>query len=246
MKLSIIYVVMILSLQALTDPPFKERQLRYERVGNAYKEKEELIKKLLKSKGIDYSGFQLFIRAFKREQLLEVYAKLGKESKFHLVAEYKFCTLSGDLGPKRKQGDMQVPEGIYHIERFNPASSYYLSLGINYPNASDKILSDKRNPGGDIFIHGNCVSIGCIPITDDLIKELYVVCVEAKSKGQQQIPVHIFPTKMNDSGMKFLEQNYTSDLNNFWKNLKPMFDYFEEKNELPVVEIDLKGKYVLK
>ena len=71
---------------------------------------------------------------------------------------------SGTMGPKRLQGDYQVPEGFYYINEFNPNSNYHLHLGLNYPNASDKILSDSLRPGGDIYIHGSCVSIGCIPL----------------------------------------------------------------------------------
>ena len=74
---------------------------------------------------------------------------------------------------------------------------YHLSLGINYPNASDRILSDSEKPGGSIYIHGHCVSTGCIPISDEPIEELYVIAGAAKSRGQEFIPVHIFPIKYN-------------------------------------------------
>src|SRR5690606_11025729 len=99
--------------------------------------------------------------------------------KFTLVKTYPVCSSSGLPGPKRKKGDRQTPEGFYHIDRFNPQSAFHLSLGINYPNSSDKILGHS-DPGGDIFIHGSCVTIGCVPLTDDLIKEVYVLAVEAK------------------------------------------------------------------
>lgn len=87
---------------------------------------------------------------------------------------------------------MQVPECFYNIEIFNPASSYYLSLGINYPNLSDKIKGEKSKLGGDIFIHGSTVTIGCILITDDKIKEVYIYSIYAKENGQNKIP---FPFK---------------------------------------------------
>lgn len=106
---------------------------------------------------------------------------------FRLIKDYQICSLSGELGPKRQQGDLQVPEGFYWIDRFNPASNFYLSLGINYPNQFDRILGKSGELGGDIFIHGGCVTIGCIPITDDKIKELYLIAVEAKSNGQDGV-----------------------------------------------------------
>ena len=102
---------------------------------------------------------------------MEVWIKEASKDYYVLLNTYDFCTTSGTLGPKRKEGDLQIPEGIYTINHFNPQSNFYLSLGINYPNASDKILSDPVHPGGDIYLHGNCVTIGCIPLTDDKIKE---------------------------------------------------------------------------
>lgn len=82
------------------------------------------------------------------------------------------CMQSGTLGPKRMEGDYQMPEGFYYINEFKPYSNFHLALGINYPNASDKVLSDARRPGGDIYIHGGCVSTGCIAISDQPIEEL--------------------------------------------------------------------------
>jgi murein L,D-transpeptidase YafK len=105
----------------------------------------------------------------------------------------------GSLGPKRIQGDYQVPEGFYYVNEFNPNSNYHLALGLNYPNASDKILSDSVQPGGDIYIHGSCVTTGCIPIKDDQIEELYVLTTFARNLGQDFIPVHIFPVRFNNA-----------------------------------------------
>jgi murein L,D-transpeptidase YafK len=120
---------------------------------------------------------------------------------FKLLHTHLFCTNSGIPGPKLKEGDLQIPEGIYHISHFNPQSKFYLSVGLNYPNASDKILSDKQQPAGSIYIHGSCVRIGCIPITDDKIKELYVLAVKAMNNGQQKIPVHISPIRLTDNAV---------------------------------------------
>ena len=55
-----------------------------------------------------------------------------------------------------------------------------MSLGLNYPNASDKIISQKTDPGGDIYIHGSCVTVGCIPIQDFQIEEVYILAMGAK------------------------------------------------------------------
>ena len=77
----------------------------------------------------------------------------------------------GQPWPQATQGDSQVPEGFYHMDRFNPLSNFHLSLGVSYPNQSDRILGASGRLGGDIFIHGDCVTIGCVPITDEGIRE---------------------------------------------------------------------------
>src|SRR5690606_26788584 len=120
-----------------------------------------------------------------------------KKGPFQHFKTYKVCALAGTLGPKRMEGDYQVPEGFYYINEFNPRSVYHLSLGLNYPNASDRYLSDAIQPGGDIYIHGSCVTTGCIPITDSQIEELYALATYAKNAGQDFIPVHIFPVRFN-------------------------------------------------
>jgi len=175
---------------------FKEQQKKHLRVQEAYRDKEDLLKTLFADKEIQYPPERIYFRVFKKERYLELWVYSNKDKAFKLLLEYPVCALSGDLGPKRRQGDGQIPEGFYVIDRFNPVSNFHLSLGINYPNASDNMLGHKGNLGGDIFIHGGCVTIGCIPMTDDGIKELYVLAVEAKNNGQDEIPVHIFPAKM--------------------------------------------------
>lgn len=215
----------------VNSPSFKEQQLKFDRVKSAYEEKEAVVKDLLKSRGIN-SQYKLFIRAFKKEEELEVW--ITQSDSYQLLTTYDFCTSSGKLGPKRKEGDLQIPEGVYHINHFNPFSTFHLSLGINYPNASDRILSDKNHPGGAIYIHGNCVSIGCIPITDDKIKELYVLAVESKNGGQTNIPVHIFPSR---------EIEETTP---FWSNLKTVYQDFEKDKKLRPISVDKTGAYQIR
>ncbi len=227
---------------------FKEEQKKHSRVKNAYAEKGDSLSKELERKGIDMASMEIYLRAFKMEKTLEVYARDKNRTTFRYIKSYRFCALSGKLGPKQQQGDLQVPEGFYHIDRFNPWSSYHLSLGINYPNDADRILSPHKNLGGDIFIHGDCVTIGCIPLTDDKIKEMYVLSVEARNNGQRQIPVHIFPMKMNAQGMKYLNAIYSGEEKKmqFWNNLKEGYDHFETTAQLPAFEVNTEGRYVFK
>lgn len=226
---------------------FKYQQLKYSRVKSAYTDKEKTLFKELSSKSINPSELQIFIRGLKQEKKLEIWAKNKQDKVYQLFKTYDFCVLSGELGPKRMEGDGQVPEGFYTISVFNPTSSYHLSLGIDFPNKADKIKAGGKRTGGLIFIHGDCVSIGCIPITDDKIKELYILAVEAYNNGQKNIPVHIFPTNLSDEKFEVLKKIYinNTELIQFWNTLKPGFDYFENKHLLPLVKITKDGNYSL-
>src|ERR1044071_6542809 len=146
------------------------------------------------------------------------------------------------------EGDYQVPEGFYYINEFNPQSTYYLSLGINYPNASDRILSDSLRPGGGVYFHGSCVTVGCIPLTDQQIDEIYILAAHAKDMGQDFIPAHIFPVRFNVAKSLNYLNNLTKDdavLKNFSLELEDAFNYFNKYKQLPVVLIDEKGDYII-
>jgi len=232
-------------MPVLQQSSFKEAQLKHSRVKTAYDEKESVVKQYFTEKKLSYQKFQLFIRAFKKEQTLEVWIRETGKEEFELLHTYDFCTTSGTLGPKRKEGDLQIPEGVYHINHFNPQSNFYLSLGLNYPNASDKILSHATKPGGSIYIHGNCVTIGCIPITDEKIKELYVLAVESRNGGQEKIPVHVFPAKLEKGAVEGLIAGHSPNekIKSFWKNLEPIYQDFESTKKLRTVRVNSKGEY---
>ncbi|MCK5761171.1 MAG: L,D-transpeptidase family protein, partial [Candidatus Delongbacteria bacterium] len=230
MKYITIILLMIVTISFSQSRSFKAEQKRFSRVREAYTGKFDGVISLLEEKSIDISKLNIYLRAFKKEEVIELWGKNNSDSVFKLIKKYDICATSGDLGPKRKQGDYQVPEGFYYIDRFNPYSNFYLSLGLNYPNKSDRILGTKGKLGGDIFIHGNCVTIGCLPITDDKIKELYLFCVEAKNNGQNKIPVTIFPTELTDSKFAELKAKYSSDTDKIglWADLKKGYDIFNE------------------
>lgn len=214
-----------------------------DRVAEARLEKSEYLISLFNSKGINFNAsFDLFFRAFKIEKELEIWGKDNEGDRFVLLKKYTVCAASGGLGPKRKEGDRQVPEGVYHVNRFNPKSKFHLSLGLNYPNEADLYFSDKEQPGSDIFIHGSCVSIGCLAMNDERIKEIYLMAAQAKKYGQEKIPVHIFPMKMK--GPKWEKKcNEMPELISFWRNLKTVFDFFEKEKQLPKVRVGAGGAY---
>jgi murein L,D-transpeptidase YafK len=244
LMLTILFFTLYIS--GYTSDDFLKEQKRYQRVRTAFREKESIVKNLFSNAKAQFPDPEIFIRIFKQEEMVELWAKAAHADTLILLKSYNICSTCGDLGPKRKRGDLQIPEGFYHISGFNPVSSFYLSLRINYPNASDRILGKSGDLGGDIFIHGNCVTVGCIPITDDKIKEVYLACVLAKAAGNN-IPVHIFPFRMNDS-FKYTINTSKSSYKihiKFWENIKIGFDFFEKYHRLHEINVDrVTGLYL--
>jgi len=226
---------------------FIDYQRSIPKIGEVLRRKEDTLAKQFKEKGLVWPARYVYIRSFKYDSQLEVWIKNTKEEKYKLFKSYKICALAGTLGPKRFAGDYQVPEGFYYINEFNPRSEYHLSLGLNYPNASDRILSDSLQPGKDIYIHGSCVTTGCIPITDGQIEELYILAAHAKDMGEDFIPVHIFPVNFNNTKSVDYLNKYLqtfSEYTPFAKSMRSAFYYFEKYREVPFVMVNGKGEYV--
>lgn len=215
-----------------------------DRVAAARQNQSKAIAALFAAAGVAYPPPELFLRAFKHERELEVWAG-AKGQPLTKVKTYPFCAASGELGPKRQRGDLQVPEGFYTIDLFNPWSDYHLSIRVSYPNTSDRLLGGK-DPGGAIMVHGDCVSIGCIAIEDGPIEELYVMTLDAKAKMGRNVPIHIFPRRLDAEGLAALEKHpgATAELLAFWKGLAPGWQAFEETRRPPQVSVDPKtGAY---
>lgn len=223
----LLHTIIITLSQSVSGQSFKQNQLRYERVRLAYTEQWPALRQQLVLKHINPDQFRLLIRAFKQQKRLEVWVQSDRKQPFTLFNSYKIVSLSGTIGPKRTASDYQTPEGFYHINRFNPASNFYLSLGIDYPNATDRKLG-YQPLGSDIFIHGSRGSWGCLPIDQD-IKEVYVLAVQARNAGQTQIPVHIFPFPLDVPTLKDYE---SSSHFPFWQSLQAGYVYFESKRQL--------------
>lgn len=225
---------------------FIDFQRSMQRPSEAMSKNEAMLKKQFEDKKLVWPAKYVYLRSFKYDSQLEVWVKNDRKDPYKLFKSYRVCALAGTLGPKRMEGDYQVPEGFYYINEFNPKSNYHLSLGLNYPNISDRILSDINSPGGDIYIHGSCVTVGCIPLTDPMIEELYTITAHAKNQGQDFIPVHIFPIKFNvKRSIEYLSRLTKDDeqLKNFTSHLEDAFNYFEKHKQVPVVMISDKGEY---
>ncbi len=227
---------------------FVDFQKNSVRVANAFKLKEDTLRKQVEKIGLKWPLQQMYIRSFKYDSKLEVWARNHSKESFKLLKTYKVCALSGALGPKRMEGDYQVPEGFYTINEFKSKSTYHLALGLNYPNSADVLLSDSEKPGGEIYIHGSCITVGCIPIENEQIEELYILATHTKNNGQDFIPVHIFPIKFDViKSMEYFNKVTKDDTeyNLFTAKLKEVFDYFELHKKLPIISINKNGEYII-
>jgi murein L,D-transpeptidase YafK len=227
---------------------FIEYQRSFPRINEALKRKEDILETQFRQKGLQWPAKNIYLRSFKYDSQLEVWVKGDHQDKYQLFKVYKVCALAGTLGPKRMRGDYQVPEGFYYINEFNPNSAFYLSLGINYPNSSDRMLADSLQPGGDIYIHGKCVTTGCIPIMDDQIEDLYILAAHAHSQGQDFIPVHIFPVDFKNSRSEAYLAKYMKQFPEYIKlcnELKQAYNYFDKTKKLPLIMVNEKGEYVV-
>ena len=230
-----------------TSASFVDYQRTLPRPADALKHKEDTLEKQFAEKGLHWPAKFIYIRSFKYDGQLEVWVKNERKEPYKLFKTYKICALAGTLGPKRMAGDYQVPEGFYYINEFNPNSNYHLSLGLNYPNLSDRVLSDSLRPGGDIYIHGSCVTVGCIPVTDQQIEEIYILATYAKNAGEDYIPVHIYPIRFNNKRSADYLASLTksdNDLKQFADKLQAVYEHFELTHQLPVIMTDPLGEYV--
>lgn len=205
------------------------------RVTRAAKNAHQRLDAKLKAKGLAF-GDEVFLRVFKEEEQLELWLRHGE--KFELLKTYEICAASGKLGPKLKVGDEQVPEGFYAVPpgAMNPESSYHLSFNVGYPNAFDK---KQGRTGSLIMVHGDCVSIGCMAMTDDGIEEIWSLADAAHKAGQKAFDVHIFPFRMTSTNMK---RHRASKWADFWENLKQGYDSFEASKLPPKVNVK-GGRY---
>lgn len=152
---------------------------------------EHKLRPYFKKANVPFPPQQMILVGLKEEKKLELWAKGDEDFKF--IRDYDIQAASGVAGPKLRQGDRQVPEGVYRIVMLNPNSHYHLSMKINYPNDFDLYHADQEGryePGSDIFIHGKAASIGCLAMGDETIEELFVLTALT---GKENVKVVIAP-----------------------------------------------------
>jgi hypothetical protein len=135
--------------------------------------------------GVAYPPRKLVLVGLKQERQLEIWVS-DESHDLRYLKSYPILAASGTSGPKLKEGDRQVPEGLYIIESLNPNSRFHLALRVNYPNDFDKEharLDGRTDLGGDIMIHGGAASIGCLALGDPAAEDLFVLAAEAGIKN---------------------------------------------------------------
>jgi murein L,D-transpeptidase YafK len=171
------------------------------------------------------------IRTYKKEAELEIW-KMRSNGEYALLKTYPMCRWSGQLGPKKREGDMQVPEGFYSIApgQMNPNSHYYLAFNVGYPNAYDRAYG---RTGGNVMVHGVCSSAGCFSMTDEQVADIYAIARDSFAGGQREIQLQSYPFHMTAENMAKFRLDPNID---FWKDLKDGSDHFEvTKNEPSVL-----------
>ena len=239
------WFIFLLFFSTVSAGEFRDQQFRYPRVRAAAAAKGAAVEAAFRAAGVAWPPREIYLRGFKMEQELELWARGSRSETYRRVAVYPICAGSGRSGPKRRQGDTQVPEGCYRVSVFNFWSRFHLSLGLDYPNLADRRREGPGDLGGDIFIHGGCATIGCLPLTDGGIEEVYLAALAAADAGQDAIPVHLFPLRFTDGLFPALAADNASDpaLVPFWQDLRAVYDHFERTRRLPRITVDPAGRY---
>ncbi len=168
---------------------------------------------------VSYPPHEIAYVAFKDQRQLQVYARNKTTQPWRFITEYKVLAASGKPGPKLMEGDRQVPEGIYKAEFLNANSRFHLAIRLNYPNDFDRrmALNDNRTTlGGDIMIHGNQVSIGCLAMGDQGAEDLFILAAQV---GKERTRIVVAPTdfRVNKFDASSSAPSWTGEL---YKNLR--------------------------
>jgi hypothetical protein len=162
---------------------------------------------------VPYPPARLTLVGLKQERRLEVYAAGGNHG-WRFIRSYPVLAASGRLGPKLREGDCQVPEGLYTVDSLNPNSLFHLSLRLSYPNDFDRARAaeeGRRKLGGDIMIHGSNASIGCLAMGDEAAEDLFVLAADT---GLRRIKVILAPLDFRSHSLPddFTGPAWTDDL----------------------------------
>jgi murein L,D-transpeptidase YafK len=167
--------------------------------------------------GVTYPPQKLVMVGLKKERTLLVYASSGSDLRF--IRSYPILGASGKLGPKLREGDMQVPEGIYGIESLNPNSAYHIATRVGYPNDFDREMArvdGRKDLGGNIMIHGGRGSAGCLAMGDEASEELFVLFSDT---GIGNVQIILSPVDFRAAALTPGEYTETAWTESLYKNL---------------------------
>jgi hypothetical protein len=177
---------------------------------------------------ISYPPARVVLLGLKQEKLLQIYAA-GTNQNLRFLCSYPILAASGFAGPKLREGDLQVPEGVYPVESLNPNSKFHLALRVGYPNQFDRDqarLDGRDNLGGDIMIHGGAASVGCVAMGDVAAEDLFVLAADT---GIDNVTVIISPVDFRKAGDVFSpEKNLPAWTGSLYQSIKSRL------NELPL------------
>lgn len=159
---------------------------------------------------VPYPPPRAALLAFKTEMRVELWAETAHGPR--CVRDYTILGASGVVGPKMRRGDLQVPEGIYATTWLNPNSAGYLGIKLDYPNAFDRQAAKRdgrRDPGGDIYIHGHWYSTGCLAMGNEAIEDLFVL---AHDTGLSRVTVIIAPWDLRSTPPPKFARPWTDEL----------------------------------
>jgi murein L,D-transpeptidase YafK len=215
----------------------------------------------IKMKGLSFRQVEVFVQVFKREEEVNVFARrAGSEDSFerlktfHVTCSpftYEEASLD-KAGPKTIQNDGKVPEGCYLLTWQNRWSLYHISYNVSYPNPGDinrtAAWDEGSNSGKEIFLHGNRVSVGCIPVGDAGIEEIALLLNGSYRESTSHGRIHIFPCRFGVEENEKALQRYAKErpeLGAFWDSLRPIYAYFKKHKKPPDFHFDENGYYQL-
>ncbi|MGI9480009.1 MAG: L,D-transpeptidase family protein [Hyphomicrobiaceae bacterium] len=184
--------------------------------------------------GLAWPPHNIAFVAIKDERMLELHAR-SKGGDWQFIHRYPVLAASGGLGPKLRQGDRQVPEGIYRIVYLNPRSAYHVSLRVNYPNAFDRKMARKdkrRKLGGDIMVHGKRSSAGCLAMGDEAVEELFVLSART---GYTKTKIIIAPTDFRTKDRPLFKPGQPKWLPKLYTQIASAMQAFKRPPEPPVL-----------
>ena len=231
-------IFLYVSLFAITLPSWAMApKINWQKAVNVAVEKyglrtEPALQRAFQRANVDYPPKEITLLAFKKEKKLELWAKSNEQ--WHWIKNYHLTAFSGVLGPKLKEHDKQIPEGIYHLTTLNPYSKFHLSIMLDYPNQFDRSIAKlerRRNLGNNIFLHGKDVSVGCLAVGDTSIDQIFLLVDKV---GLDNSRVIIAPNDMRNAPAATVMKGKPKWLNFLYKKIKVALSTFHKKSQAKV------------